>query len=104
MVGKPLGSSEKAYLPKVAPPTNHGRTIAAWVTVSVVMFGGVVSAAGILAAKPWLFWVGLAVIGVGLVVGRLLKVLGLGQTESSGPARGSTESGSDIDPSSKEQR
>jgi len=104
MVDKPLGSSEKAYLPKVAPPTNHGRTTAAWVTVSVAMLGGVVSAVAVLAAKPWLFWVGLAVIVVGLVVGRLLKMLGLGQPEPSGPAHGSAESGSDIDQSSKEQR
>jgi len=77
MVDTLLESSEKAYLPKVASQTNHGHTTAAWVTVSVVM--------------------------IGLVVGRLLRVLGLGQTESSRPARGSTESGSDIDPSSKEQ-
>jgi len=104
MVVKSLESSERTYLPKVAPPTNDGRTTAAWVTVSVVMIGAVVSAvAAVVAARPLLFWVGLAVIMVGLVVGRLLRVSGLGQTEPSGPARGSTESGSDIDPSSKEQ-
>ena len=103
MVDKLLESSEKAYLPKVASPTNHGHTTAAWVTVSVVVIGAVVSAVAVVSAKPWLCWVGLVVIVVGLVVGRLLRVLGLGQTESSRPARGSTESGSDIDPSSKEQ-
>jgi len=104
MVDTLLESSEKAYLPKVASPTNHGHTTAAWVTVSVVMIGAVVSAVAVVSAKPWLCWVGLAVIVVGLVVGRLLKMLGLGQPEPSGPARGSVESGSDIDPSSKEQR
>ena len=104
MVDKPLESSQRAYLPMVAPPTNHGHTTAAWVTVSVVMFGAVVSAVAVVAAKPWLFWVGLAVIVVGLLVGRLLKMLGLGQPKPSGPARGSAESGSDIDPSSKEKR
>ena len=104
MVVKSLESSEKAYLPKVASPTNHGHTTAARVTVSVVMLGVVVSAVAVVAAKPLLLWVGLAVIMVGLVVGRLLRMSGLGQPESSGPARGSTESGSDIDPSSKEQR
>ena len=103
MVVKSLESSERTYLPKVAPPTNDGRTTAAWVTVSVVMLGAVMSAVAVVAARPLLFWVCLAVIMVGLVVGRLLMVSGLGQTEPSGPARGSTESGSDIDPSSKEQ-
>ena len=103
MVVKSLESSERTYLPKVAPPTSHGHTTAAWVTVSVVMLGAVMSAVAVVAARPLLFWVGLAVIMVGLVVGRLLKMSGLGQPEPSGPARGSTESGSDIDPSSKEQ-
>src|SRR5450756_373345 len=77
MVDKLLESSEKACLPKVASPTNHGRTTAAWVTVSVVMIGAVVSAVAVVSAKPLLCWVGLAVIVVGLVVGRLLKMLSL---------------------------
>lgn len=104
MADKPLdGSAERAHLPEVAPPTNHGHTTAAWVTVSVVLVGAVVAAAAVVAAMPWLFWAGIAVIVVGVVLGLVLRALGLGQPEPSGPPRGSEESGSDIDPSTKEQ-
>ena len=105
MAGKPLddsgpvpglAKSEKAYLPEAAPPTNHGHTLAAWVTVSVVMVGAVVASSGVLGSRRWLFWVGIGVIVVGAVVGRVLKALGFGQPEQSGPPRGGADSGSDL--------
>lgn len=70
---------EVAYLPPAAPPRNHGHTLAAWVTVVLVLIGGVVMAVGVLVAQPWLFWTGLGVAVVGLVLGRVLKMLGFGQ-------------------------
>ena len=96
MADKPLDRSEKAYLPEVAPPTNHGHTLAAWVTVTMVMVGAVVAAAGLLASRMWLFWVGLGVIVAAALVGRVLRAFGFGQPEPSGPARGADESGPDI--------
>lgn len=98
MAGKPLDNSERAHLPEAAPPTNHGHTLAAWVTVAMVMVGAALSAAGLLAQLMWLFWLGLGVIVAGAVVGRVLKAFGLGQPEPSGPARGSSASGSDVGP------
>jgi len=96
MAGKPLDNSERAHLPEAAPPTNHGHTLAAWVTVTVVIVGAVVAAAGLLAGRMWLFWVGLGLVVLAAVIGRVLKALGFGQPEPSGPVRGSSESGSDI--------
>jgi hypothetical protein len=74
--------------------------MAAWITVSLVIVGAVVASVAVLAALPWLFWVGIGVVVVAVVVGLVLKVLGLGQP--GGPRRGSAAARSDIDPS-KEQ-
>lgn len=68
-----------ANLPAGSPPANHGRTTAAWVTVTVVVVGALVSSLAVVAALPWLFWTGLVVIGIGLVAGRALRMLGFGQ-------------------------
>lgn len=104
MADTPLDSSQqgirKAYLPESAPPTNHGHTTAAWVTVSLIMVGAVLASVAVIVSQPWLFWVGLGVVVVAVVVGLVLKVLGLGQPTP--PRRGSAETGSDVD-SSKEQ-
>ncbi len=64
-----------------APPRNHGHTLAAWVTVVVVLLGAVVSSLAVIAALPVLFWAGLVVVVVGVVAGRVLKMLGFGQPE-----------------------
>lgn len=71
--------TETVHLPPSAPPTNHGRTLAAWVTTWVVVAGGVVAALGVVAAEPWIFWTGLGVVAGGLVLGKVLQVLGYGQ-------------------------
>lgn len=71
--------SETANLPPSAPPANHGQTVAAWTLVIVVLVGGAVAAAGVLAALVWLFWVGLGVVAVGIVVGKILQMAGYGQ-------------------------
>lgn len=72
-------ASELAYLPVAAPPTNHGHTLAAWVTVVLVLLGSVISALGVMDGQPWIFWAGLGVVLVGVVAGRVLKMLGFGQ-------------------------
>jgi len=73
------GTPLPAELPAAGPPTNHGRTTAAWVTVAVVVVGALVSSLAVVAALPWLFWAGLGVVGIGLVAGRALRMLGFGQ-------------------------
>lgn len=78
---------ERAHLPVASPPRNHGNTTAAWVTVTLVVLGGLVMALGMIAPLLWLVWAGLGVIVVGLVVGRVLATLGFGQPRpSEGPS------------------
>jgi hypothetical protein len=70
---------EQAGLPLSVPPANHGHTIAAWTTIVVILVGALVSAMAVVLAVVWLFWVGLGVIALGVVVGKVLQVLGYGQ-------------------------
>nr|WP_297429417.1 HGxxPAAW family protein [uncultured Actinotalea sp.] len=82
-------TTERVHLPVASPPRNHGHTLAAWVTVIVVMSGSVTAALAVLFSMPWLFWVGMAIVVVGCVVGYVLKMLGFGQpTAGADTARG----------------
>lgn len=78
------GPGERPALPP-APPANHGNTRAAWVTVTVIMIGALVAALAVVAAQPWLFWVGLGIAALGLVVGRVMRWLGFGQPSGGSP-------------------
>lgn len=71
--------TETVQLPPSSPPANHGKTIAAWTTTWVVVAGGVVAAIGMVLSLVWLFWVGIGLCIAGLVVGKVLSVLGYGQ-------------------------
>jgi len=71
--------AERVHLPVSSPPTNHGNTTAAWVTVMLVVLGALVASLAMVFAAVPLVWVGAGVIVLGLVAGRVLKMLGLGQ-------------------------
>ena len=79
--------TEAAHLPPTAPPTNHGRTVAAWVTTWVVVTGGVAASLGMVFSTLWVFWAGLGVCVLGMVLGKVLQVLGYGQGGSATLAR-----------------
>ena len=68
-----------SYLPPSAPPRNHGHTTAAWTTVVLVLVGSTVASVAVLFAWVWLFWVGLAVVALGIAAGKVLQILGHGQ-------------------------
>jgi hypothetical protein len=75
---------EIAYLPPGVPPTNHGHTVAAWVTMVGITLGALISAVGLVlaaasAAGLVMFVVGLVVVGAALIVGLVLRNLGMGQ-------------------------
>lgn len=80
--------SEQARLPIGPPPTNHGNTPAAWVTVVVVLVGALVSSLAMIASLVWLVWVGLGVIVVGLLAGRIMRMAGFGQPVARRPEPG----------------
>ncbi|HWS57070.1 MAG TPA: HGxxPAAW family protein [Actinotalea sp.] len=68
-----------ADLPVSGPPANHGRTTAAWVTVTIVVLGALISSLAVVAGVAPVFWAGLGVVAIGLVAGRVLRMLGFGQ-------------------------
>ncbi|MDM7856367.1 HGxxPAAW family protein [Cellulomonas alba] len=71
--------TESVHLPPSAAPTNHGRTLAAWTTTWVVVAGGLVAALAVVFAVVWLFWVGLGICLLGIVLGLVLRGAGHGQ-------------------------
>jgi len=58
---------------------NHGHTTAAWTMTVLVIVGFTVGAVGMVLAIDWLFWAGVAVTVLGVVLGKVLQVMGHGQ-------------------------
>ncbi|UZN01584.1 HGxxPAAW family protein [Cellulomonas sp. S1-8] len=85
--------TETVHLPPTTAPTNHGRTVAAWTTTWTVVGGSVVAALGVTFALVWLFWVGMAVMVAGVVLGKVLQLLGHGQGGAATLARAKRRGG-----------
>ena len=71
--------TEAMHLPPTTPPTNHGKTVAAWFTTYSVIIAFTIAGIGMLLAWVWLVWVGLGLVVLCLIVGKLLQVAGYGQ-------------------------
>ena len=57
---------------------DHGSTPAAWTAVTIIMIAFLVGGIGVVAALPWLFWAGAALVVVGIIVGKVMQMMGLG--------------------------
>lgn len=77
------GASEHLYLPSAAPNDNHGHTTASWTLVILVLVGVAVAAGAVVASLVWLFWVGMGIVALGVVAGKVLQVFGHGQPTAS---------------------
>jgi hypothetical protein len=64
---------------------NHGQTPAAWTTVTILMIASVVGAIGIVSHNYTLFWVGIGMVVVGLIVGKIMQMMGMGQAPKQRP-------------------
>jgi xanthine/uracil permease len=63
---------------------NHGHTPAAWTAVILVFLGFVVGGIAVLALNWPLFWIGGAgLVVAGLIAGKVMQMMGLGQTQRS---------------------
>jgi len=62
---------------------NHGSTPAAWTAVTIIMVAFLVGGIGVVVAQPWLFWVGVGLVVVGLVVGKVMQMMGMGAEQAS---------------------
>ncbi|MGF1426213.1 HGxxPAAW family protein [Kitasatospora sp. LaBMicrA B282] len=57
----------------------HGHTPAAWTGSAIIFLGFCVSGAAMIMASVPLFWVGVAVIVIGGVVGKAMSMAGMGK-------------------------
>lgn len=61
---------------------NHdGRTAAMWTGTTIVMIGFLVGTIALAMAQPWLFWVGVALVPIGAIVGKAMAMAGMGQPQ-----------------------
>ena len=72
-------TTETMHLPPTAAPTNHGKTVAAWVTTYWVVIAFTIAGLGVPFAIVWLAWLGIALTVAGLIAGKALQVAGYGQ-------------------------
>jgi len=61
---------------------SHGNTPAAWTAVAIMFVGFLLSGLALPFELPWLFFVGLVVVVLGAVVGKVMSMMGMGNTVS----------------------
>jgi hypothetical protein len=59
---------------------SHGHTPAAWTAVIIMLIGFTISGVALPFALEWLFFVGLGVVALGAVVGKVMQMMGMGNT------------------------
>ncbi|OKI05271.1 hypothetical protein A6A06_11635 [Streptomyces sp. CB02923] len=64
--------------------SGHGHTPAAWTGVIISFIGFCVAGAFIVLANVPGFWAGMVLIGLGAVVGGVMRALGMGQSGKKG--------------------
>lgn len=60
------------------PHSNHGNTVAAWTTVGLLIVASLVMCLAVVFATVWLFAIGVVLVVVALVAGKLLAAAGYG--------------------------
>lgn len=64
------------------PHDNHGSTPAAWTAVTIIMVAFLVGGVGVWLDQPWLFWVGIGLVVVGVLVGKVMQMMGMGADQT----------------------
>jgi ABC-type enterochelin transport system permease subunit len=63
---------------------HHGNTPAAWTGVTIMLIGWVVGGIGLVAGPNWvLFWIGVALQPIAIIVGKVMAVMGMGAETTS---------------------
>ena len=68
-----------------AEPHAHGNTPAAWTAVAIMLVGSLVAAVGFVIPNLPVIIVGAVVILLGLLVGKLMQMMGMGAPPASQP-------------------
>ena len=58
----------------------HGNSVAAWTCVSIIMLGSLLMCLAVAVAATWLFVVGVVVVVLGAISGKVLAAMGFGVT------------------------
>ena len=61
---------------------DHGHTVAAWTAVGIAMLAFLIGCIGVVVARPPIFWIGIALLPVALIVGKVLALLGFAKSAS----------------------
>lgn len=57
---------------------NHGSTPAAWTAVTLALIAFCVGAVGLVAGNWPVFWIGVGLLAVAAIVGKVMQAMGLG--------------------------
>lgn len=60
--------------------THHGNTPAAWTAVTIMFLGFLIAGFALPLDVPWLFFVGIGVVVIGAIVGKVMQMMGMGST------------------------
>jgi uncharacterized protein DUF6704 len=60
------------------PEAHHGNTPAAWTAVSVALLAFLVGAVGLVVDNYLVFWIGVGILAVSAVVGKVMQAMGMG--------------------------
>ncbi len=68
---------------------HHGNTPAAWTGVTIILIGFVIGGIGMVIDEWMLFWIGLALLPLGAIIGKIMQVMGMGAEPASTSASAS---------------
>jgi hypothetical protein len=68
----------------------HGNSVAAWTAVSIITLGFLVGGIGVWLASPVTFYVGVGLCVLGVVVGKVLALMGFGVSRPGHPVESAT--------------
>ncbi|MGZ4427555.1 MAG: HGxxPAAW family protein [Nocardioidaceae bacterium] len=57
---------------------HHGNTPAAWTAVMIILVGFTLGGIALVIPNWTLFWIGVAIVPVGIIVGKVMQMMGLG--------------------------
>jgi hypothetical protein len=57
---------------------HHGNTAAAWTLVTIILLGFVVGGIGLVISNWLVFWIGVALAPIGIIVGLVMSKMGMG--------------------------
>lgn len=58
---------------------DHGHTVAMWTAVLIAMLGFLIGSVGVVIASPMVFWIGVALLPVAGIAGKVLALMGYGK-------------------------